>query len=346
MTRKRKPDAPAAAPEPKEPTAQLNAPLGQGALWSRAVRAARTQRLHHAVVLSGPSGCGKSTAARWLAASLLCPSDLDQDGPCGICRTCRKVASGQHPDLHLLAPEEDKREIRVDAVRELLESLQRHSVEGGARVVLLDPASALNVEGQNALLKTLEEPGEQTFLILATDRPEALLPTVRSRCERIGIRRLPRTAVLAELGKKIPAAYAMHEAAADRARGRLGVALQACTEQAVQIHDLVRRLLAADNSLRPLAFCREVLALFEERGGGQRAARAFLQGLRDEASGRLRALAVREDGSYLGEESRPWTDLLTLALGAEQDLDVQIPAEQALVGLLLRWSRGRRVGPS
>lgn len=327
------PARPAAAP--------LTVPLGQGPALLRRVRAARALRLPQALVVSGAPGSGSSTVARYLAGALLCPSDLDADGPCGLCRTCRRVQSGMHPDLHLLSPEPEKRLIAVEAVRQLREVLQRLPVEGRARVVVVDPASALQEEGQNALLKTLEEPGADTFLLLATARPEALLPTVRSRCERLGVRRLADAAIAAELSRRIPQAAARHAAAVASARGSLGRALQACTEQAVQLQDLVQQLVAGSSPLRAVAIARAVLAADDDGGDQGQRARAFLAALRAAAGVRLRALASGAAGSYVPRPSDPWTALLELALCAEQDLDLQIPAEQALVGLLLAWQHCR-----
>ena len=332
----------AVAPQPKEAVdTRLVPPLGQGALLGRLLRSARARRMHHALVVTGPPGCGKTTVARWIAGALLCPSDLDQEQPCGVCRSCRRVQTGQHPDLHVLAPEAGKREIKVDSVRELLDALLRHSVEGRARVVIVDPASALNPEGQNALLKTLEEPGEHTYMLLCTASPEALLPTVRSRAERVGVRRLAPEVIARELDRRIPSRAAFFSRAAAAARGSLGLALQACTEQAVQMHDLVAEVCSGTKTLRPVAVVRQALALGEAPGSAQSNARLFLRALRDAASGNMRALAPVENGSYVPTESQPWTDLMTLALCAEQDLDVQIPPEQALVGLLVQWLRRR-----
>lgn len=326
------------------PPARLEPPIGQGSSLARMLRAARRLRLPQALVVGGSPGSGKSTIARWLAAALLCPSDLDQDGPCGVCRACRRVASGQHPDLHVLQPEEGKREIAVDAVRELRHALARLPVEAQARVVIVDPASALNDEGQNALLKTLEEPGSDTFLLLPTARPELLLPTVRSRCERLGVRRLDDDTIARELLQRAPERKAHHGRALAMARGSLGAALQACTEQAVQLQDLVHELCDGTSRLRPLATARAVLAARDGDHGAVPQARSFVAALRTAASARIRALASSVDGSYVAPSSKAWTTLLELALSAEQDLDLQIPPEQALVGLLVRWSRVRGTG--
>ncbi len=334
-----------ASAKPREDT-RLVPPIGQGALLARTLRSARSLRMHHALLLSGSPGCGKSVVARWIAGALLCPSDLDNEQPCGVCRACRRVQTGQHPDLHVLAPESGKREIRVDAVRSVLDSLLHHSVEGRARVVVIDPASALNPEGQNALLKTLEEPGVNTFLLLCASSPEAMLPTVRSRAERIGVRRLSDEAIARELQSRIPGRAAFFSRAVAGCRGSLGLAIEACTEQAVQLHDLVAGICEGNKPLRPVAVVREALALGDGPGSAQSVARGMLRAMRDVASANLRALARAEGGSYPPAESQPWTDLMTLALCAEQDLEVQIPPEQALVGLLVQWSRRRRSGIS
>ncbi|MEY2714336.1 MAG: hypothetical protein RIT24_679, partial [Planctomycetota bacterium] len=86
---------------------------------------------------------------------------------------------------------------------------------------------------------------------------------------------------------------------------------------------------------------RRALSVVEGVGAAQSNARAFLAALRDEASAHLRALASPDGGSYVAKESHPWTELMTLSLSAEQDLDLQIPPEQALVGLLVQWQRRR-----
>lgn len=341
MTRKQK--SPTEGDSAKEVAVdtRLVPPLGQGALLHRTLRAARALRMHHALLLTGSPGAGKSTVARWIAGALLCPSDLDQEQPCGVCRTCRRVQTGQHPDVHVLAPEAGKREIKVDHVRELLDKLLRHAVEGRARVAIVDPASALNPEGQNALLKTLEEPGEHTYILMCASNPEAMLPTVRSRVERVGVRRLPADTILRELSRRIPSRDAVFGRAVAASRGSLGRAIDACTEQAVQVHDLVAELCAANKPLRPVSIVRQALSFGEGPGLAQQNARAFLRALRDACSAHLRALASPDGGSYVASQSHPWTELMTLSLSAEQDLDLQIPPEQALVGLLVQWQRRR-----
>ncbi|WP_458010833.1 DNA polymerase III subunit delta' [Candidatus Solincola sp.] len=132
----------------------------------------------HALLFTGPRGVGKFTAALVMSAALLCPSG-DADG----CPSCRRVAARVHPDLHLLEPE--GMNIRVERVRELEGILHRKAVEGRGRVVVVDEAQSMTAEAANALLKTLEEPLPDTYLILVSESRENLLPTVVSRCREV-----------------------------------------------------------------------------------------------------------------------------------------------------------------
>ena len=102
---------------------------------------------------------------------------------CGVCRSCQLVQAGTHPDHLLLQPHEPEAPIKVDAVRKVVAFLGQKAQFSGWRVVLIDPAERMNVQAANALLKTLEEPGEQVLLLLVSERPGELLATLRSRCQ-------------------------------------------------------------------------------------------------------------------------------------------------------------------
>jgi DNA polymerase-3 subunit delta' len=144
-------------------------------------------RLGHAPLLTGSRGVGKRDIAGWLARRLLC---LDPDGSaaCGRCRSCQLVEAGAHPDFFAVEVAEDKQGIGVDQVRDLIERLQLTASVGQRRVGLLPSAEAMNVNAANALLKTLEEPADEAWLILVCERPEQLPATIRSRCQQIVIR--------------------------------------------------------------------------------------------------------------------------------------------------------------
>jgi DNA polymerase III delta' subunit len=341
---------PAAAEPPPAAAARLERPLGQGSQLAHEVRLARRLRLPHAMIVSGLRGGGKSTVLRWLAAALLCPSELDEDEPCGGCRTCARVASEQHPDLHLLhraRGEADQKEhklsfyvIKVDQIRQAQETLARHAVEGRARVLLIADADAMEEEAQNALLKTLEEPGEATFLLLEATRPEQLLSTVRSRARQLRVLPLPDETVAAEIFRRSPGASARVESAVAVARGSLGLALAATTERTVQLHDLVREVLTAPNRLRPVTVARQVLHGATERRLEMEVARTFLWLLRAELQRALDGIANDLTGSYGPASAEPWTTWLEHTLSAERDLQLQIPPEQSLTACLVAFRRG------
>ena len=140
-------------------------------------------RLSHATLFSGESGIGKKTFARLLAQGLLCSGNGDK--PCGECRDCRRFLARTHPDALFPAPLAKEKNIRIDALREMIDALSRHSLEGGKRVILIENAERMTPQAQNCLLKTLEEADEGTYFLLTCDIESALLPTIRSRCRVI-----------------------------------------------------------------------------------------------------------------------------------------------------------------
>ena len=147
----------------------------------------------HAVLLVGPASSGKTTLALDLAAALLCVDPDAAARPCRQCRGCRLAASGNHPDLHRLAPEGPGGQVRIGkatdpepgTIRHLIGELALLPVEGGARVAIVEQAHRINDDAQNALLKMLEEPPAGVTIVLCADEEECLLPTVRSRCVRV-----------------------------------------------------------------------------------------------------------------------------------------------------------------
>jgi DNA polymerase-3 subunit delta' len=150
----------------------------QASLWQQL--AGRKQHAH-AYLLHGPAGIGKRALAERLRALLLCqrPAAL---AACGECKGCHLLAAGSHPDNFVLEPEEADKAIRVDQVRELVSFVVQTAQLGGRKVVLVEPAEAMNLNAANALLKSLEEPAGNTVLLLVSHQPSRLLPTVKSRC--------------------------------------------------------------------------------------------------------------------------------------------------------------------
>lgn len=154
--------------------------------WRRLHAAAAGHRLPHALLLTGPRGCGKGVFAAAFARALLCQTPAAPGTACGRCRDCGLLAAGTHPNLLQISPEEDSNAIKVDQIRGLIEQIALTAAGGEAmRVVLIQPADAMNRNAANSLLKTLEEPPLRTLLILVAHAPATLPVTVRSRCQGI-----------------------------------------------------------------------------------------------------------------------------------------------------------------
>ncbi len=197
----------------------------------RQVRGAHTAgRLAHALLLAGPRGAGKDHFALGLAGFLLCEGTDIARRPCGVCRSCVQIAAGAHPNLMRLAPAEDKRDIAIDDVRDLLDRLHLSSHYGQAKVAIVSPADALNASGVNALLKTVEEPPPSTHILFVAERWRALPATLRSRCQIVRFAR-PREAAVEAIDEW---SRALAEACEGRLQGlRLAHGLKRDTAQQV-----------------------------------------------------------------------------------------------------------------
>ncbi|HET9817570.1 MAG TPA: DNA polymerase III subunit delta', partial [Rhodanobacteraceae bacterium] len=148
--------------------------------------------LPHALLLCGPSGLGKRALAEAFVRARLCEAPREGH-PCGICRRCKLLAAGSHPDRMRVTLEENpkthvmRKEIVVDQIRALSARLAMAGQLGGWQVAVLDPADTMNPAAQNALLKTLEEPTPASLIVLVADQPARLSATIRSRCQRLDI---------------------------------------------------------------------------------------------------------------------------------------------------------------
>ena len=138
-------------------------------------------RISHFYLISGPEGSGKRTLARLLAAAILCQGEKK---PCGTCLPCRKVMEDNHPDVITVVDPEHKN-VAVKLVREIRDDVFIRPNESDYKIYLFP--QELGIEGQNALLKILEEPPKHGVFILLADTPEKLLPTVRSRCTELNL---------------------------------------------------------------------------------------------------------------------------------------------------------------
>lgn len=233
----------------------------------------------HAILITGPASIGKTTLARDLAAALLCTAEGREAVPCGRCRACHRVASGNHPDLHILQPVGPGGQVRIGGpgspepgIRELIADLALHAAEGGARVAIIESAHKMNEDAQNALLRTLEEPPPGTVIVLCADDEDRLLPTIRSRCVRVRLGPVASRAIeglLGELGLADPPAAAR---LARLAEGRPGAAVAlAMRPDAVRAREeLGRRLIdiAGEGPAARLTAATSLLAAAREAALG------------------------------------------------------------------------------
>jgi DNA polymerase III subunit delta' len=246
---------------------------GQG----RAVRLMRETLLrgqvHHAYLLAGPEGVGKELLARTFAEAANCEAPDPATRPCGICPSCRGIERGNFPDVTFLMPQTQllarglvargdldaapSRDIRVDDVRALAKRLSLAALRGRRKIAIVTPADAMNERAQNTLLKTLEEPPPATTFLLVSANPDALLPTIRSRCARVQLGPVPDDELVARLVREgVPEAAARDRAV--RAGGSFSRALAAQGEWRELLGRVEDALASADE--------REALDLAEAHG--------------------------------------------------------------------------------
>jgi DNA polymerase-3 subunit delta' len=201
--------------------------------WAQLMRARAQNQLAHAWLVSGPRGVGKRPLIAALVAALLCEKVQADGSACGDCGSCRMLLSGGHPDAHLLGLdghlglavnhdlqrrdgithwEPDKsskrREIAIDGVRSLIEKLGIASYRQGSKLAVIAPAEDLSRSSADALLKTIEEPTPNTYLILIADQAQSLSATLRSRCQQLRLGFPPAAAALDWLQTQAPQAGA------------------------------------------------------------------------------------------------------------------------------------------
>ena len=212
-------------------------------------------RVSHFYLLSGPEGSGKKTLAKLLSASLLCKG---QQKPCLECAACRKVMADTHPDVITVKDDEHKN-VAVKIVRRVRDDMFIKPNEGDRKIYLFP--QELGVEGQNALLKVLEEPPEYAVAILLTENPEKILTTVRSRCTELALQSLSQEEMLPVLKAEYPQAEdTLLQGAIARSGGYLGQAKTLIEEGSVvspQTEDFVtafcrKNMLELTNLLTPM----------------------------------------------------------------------------------------------
>jgi DNA polymerase-3 subunit delta' len=179
------------------------------------------KRVPHAFLFYGAEGIGKRTTALIFAKALNCKEGGAD--PCDTCTSCRKIDSGNHPDVLIIEPEGQF--IKVADIKELQERLRFLPLEGARRVVIIDDAERMNVTSANSLLKTLEEPSASNVFVLVSSRPHLLPMTILSRCQRLRFNPVQRDVIADFLEKKHSLEPAKAIILASSAGGSIGRAL-------------------------------------------------------------------------------------------------------------------------
>jgi len=155
---------------------------GQGKAKKLLRRTLAAGRIPHAYIFRGPDGVGKSMFARGVAAAINC-HDTSQVEACGVCSSCRKFRSGNHPDILVVSPE--KGAIKIGQIRQMSRELTYPAYESKMRVVILEDVHTMRREAANSLLKTLEEPPADNLLVLTARASHGMLSTLTSRCQTV-----------------------------------------------------------------------------------------------------------------------------------------------------------------
>jgi DNA polymerase-3 subunit delta' len=202
--------------------------IGHRPLVDRLAERALAGDVAHAYGLYGPRSIGKRTVALRLAQTLVCERHVS--GGCGACVACRKIERGDHPDVRMVTRSADRKLISIEQIRDMQSDLALRPIEGRWRVVIIDDASELD-QGQDAMLKTLEEPPAHAVLLLLTTTPSALHETIRSRLQPLPLRLVPTAEIASGL-----TARGVREAErfAAAAAGRPGVAIAMASGETIR----------------------------------------------------------------------------------------------------------------
>ena len=153
----------------------------QTAQWQQFKQQLNQQRLPHAILMSGVEGLGQFALAEHMVAAVLCENFTEHH--CGQCHSCQLLAAGTHPEHSVIKPEEVGKQIKIEQIRELKQKQTLTSTLSTWKTVIIEPADSMNISAYNSLLKLLEEPQDNTLLILISSHANKLPITILSRCQ-------------------------------------------------------------------------------------------------------------------------------------------------------------------
>jgi len=154
--------------------------------WDKFSAARTRKHLPHALLVSGEEGIGKNEFAEKVVQSLLCHQPV-KNNPCERCNGCKTYSAGSNPDFMEIKVAEDKKQIGVDQIRALSKFITLSRSFESYRIILLHPVEAMNANAANSLLKSLEEPADNTIIILLATSLNQIIPTIKSRCQLLSL---------------------------------------------------------------------------------------------------------------------------------------------------------------
>lgn len=293
-----------------------------------------------ALLMAGPAGVGKRLTAVAVAQAMNClqprsSPEFERDA-CGECASCRRIARGVHPDVITVEPG-DSGSIKIEQLRDVIDRSQYRPFEGRKRVVIIDEADAAGADAQSALLKTLEEPPSASVFILISSIPDALLPTVLSRCPRLRFGPLTPADVARVLMNDHAYSEQRARAAAADADGSIGRALEAQSEDLTEAREAAQRLLqeTARNTdpVRRIGLARDLTDVkatpAEERNRLAIRLRSLGSLLRD-----IGIIASRGDrGMLANADLETQLETLSSAFDVDRSLRAYAAVDRALVAL-------------
>ena len=319
----------------------FKAVIGHQRVIELLARSIRCDSLPPSLIFAGPAGVGKRLTALATAQAVNCTAPVPVTNTieldaCGTCAACTRIARGIHSDVLIVEPG-DNESMKIEQVRDVIDRAAYRPFEGRRRVVIFDGADALVAQAQNALLKTLEEPPSASMFILVTSRPDSLLPTVRSRCPRLGFRALtPQEIATALMQRGRSESDARATAAA--ADGSLGRAVDMSASDLVEVREVAQAVLAraaaTPDPRRRIEGAKELLSNTGSGGAADREKlashlRAMASLVRD-----VELLSTRADVRALANaDVQPVLDRLLPAYGGERGARAFSAIDRALVAL-------------